>query len=96
MLALPGHTSEQRTLSKTQDNHLTGKAPYKFESREVPGPKETRPEGPLVLAIVTEDAQEVCFAPVGRMTVNPDELVGKIIKASRRASPAMPSRLSTL
>src|SRR5437016_412047 len=32
MLALPGHTSEQRTLSKTQNNHLTGKAPYKFES----------------------------------------------------------------
>jgi hypothetical protein len=30
-LALPGHTSEQRTLSKTQNNHLTGKAPYKFE-----------------------------------------------------------------
>src|ERR1700720_2330402 len=24
--------SEQRTLSKTQNNHLTGKAPYKFES----------------------------------------------------------------
>src|SRR3984957_13313206 len=23
--------SEQRTLSKTQNNHLTGKAPYKFE-----------------------------------------------------------------
>src|ERR1700738_1712043 len=32
MLALPGHTSEQRTLSKTQNNHLTGKAPYEFES----------------------------------------------------------------
>jgi hypothetical protein len=32
MLALPGRTSEQRTLSKTQNNHLTGKAPYKFES----------------------------------------------------------------
>src|SRR5580693_705817 len=32
MLALPGHTSEQRTLSKTQNNHLTGKAPYKFEA----------------------------------------------------------------
>src|ERR1700751_1151138 len=32
MLALPGHTSEQRTLSNTQNNHLTGKAPYKFES----------------------------------------------------------------
>src|ERR1700730_11971187 len=32
MLALPGHTSEQRTLRKTQNNHLTGKAPYKFES----------------------------------------------------------------
>src|SRR5438477_10336371 len=24
--------SEQRTLSKTQNNHLTAKAPYKFES----------------------------------------------------------------
>src|ERR1700730_1721581 len=24
--------SEQRTLSKTQNTHLTGKAPYKFES----------------------------------------------------------------
>src|SRR3984893_8787663 len=24
--------SEQRTISKTQNNHLTGKAPYKFES----------------------------------------------------------------
>ena len=24
--------SEHRTLSKTQNNHLTGKAPYKFES----------------------------------------------------------------
>src|SRR5260221_8572205 len=24
--------SEQRTLSKTENNHLTGKAPYKFES----------------------------------------------------------------
>src|ERR1700730_2301046 len=24
--------SEQRTLSKTQNNHLTGKAPYKFEA----------------------------------------------------------------
>src|ERR1700731_240934 len=24
--------SEQRTVSKTQNNHLTGKAPYKFES----------------------------------------------------------------
>src|SRR5438132_8130759 len=24
--------SEQRTLSKTQNNHLTGKAPYRFES----------------------------------------------------------------
>src|SRR5258708_36869326 len=23
--------SEQRTLSKTQNNHLTGKAPYKFD-----------------------------------------------------------------
>ena len=32
MPALPGHTSEQRTLSKTQNNHLTGKAPYKFEA----------------------------------------------------------------
>jgi hypothetical protein len=24
--------SEQKTVSKTQNNHLTGKAPYKFES----------------------------------------------------------------
>src|SRR6202035_4967615 len=32
MLALPGHTSEQRTLSKAKNNRLTGKAPYKFES----------------------------------------------------------------
>jgi hypothetical protein len=32
MLALPGHTSEQRTGNKTKNNHLTGKAPYKFES----------------------------------------------------------------
>ena len=29
MLALAGHTSEQRTLSKTKNNRLTGKAPYK-------------------------------------------------------------------
>src|SRR5438270_13333788 len=32
MLALPGHTSEQRTLSKTQNDHLTAKATYRFES----------------------------------------------------------------
>ena len=31
MLALPGHTSEQRTANKPKD-HLTGKAPYRFES----------------------------------------------------------------
>jgi hypothetical protein len=31
MLALPGHTSEQRTATN-QKHHLTGKAPYKFES----------------------------------------------------------------
>jgi hypothetical protein len=85
-ITLDGHHRQKERLQ----------AGIEFESREVPGPRETRPEGPLVLAIVTEDAQEVCFAPVGRMTVNPDELVGKITKASRRASPAMPSRLSTL
>src|SRR5690349_547649 len=69
--------SEQKTVSTTQNNRLTGKAPYKFESREAPGREETRPEGPFVLAIVAEDAQKVRFGPVGRMTVNPDELLGK-------------------
>src|SRR5690349_11548624 len=38
MLALPGHTSEQRTLSKTQNNHLTAKAPYKFAHGKPLGP----------------------------------------------------------
>ena len=33
--------SEQRTLSKTQNNHLTGKAPYKFESTSLQ-PAESR------------------------------------------------------
>ena len=37
MLALPGHTSEQRTGNKTKNNHLTGKAPYKFESGSLQG-----------------------------------------------------------
>jgi hypothetical protein len=39
--------SEQRTLSKTQNNHLTGKAPYKFESgllqRRVSRPAKVTP-----------------------------------------------------
>src|SRR5882757_7281654 len=42
--------SEQRTLSKTENNHLTGKAPYKFEygflQRRVscePDPRERKP-----------------------------------------------------
>src|SRR5260221_2812977 len=44
--------SEQRTLSKTQNNHLTGKAPYKFESGFLqervtcePGDQDRRREG---------------------------------------------------
>src|SRR6266403_653644 len=37
--------SEQRTLSKTQNNHLTGKAPYKFE----PGLLQRRVCEPSVL-----------------------------------------------
>jgi hypothetical protein len=32
MLALPGHTSEQKTVSTIQNYRLTGKAPYRFES----------------------------------------------------------------
>ena len=49
--------SEQRTLSKTQNNHLTGKAPYKFEStslqrrvlsnRKQSGPRIGMEKGPL-------------------------------------------------
>jgi hypothetical protein len=42
MLALPGHTSEQRTLSKTQNNHLTGKAPYKVRIRFAPAESPLR------------------------------------------------------
>src|ERR1700730_1678783 len=36
--------SEQRTLSKTQNNHLTGKAPYKFESTSLQRRVQCQPD----------------------------------------------------
>src|SRR5436853_1532424 len=57
--------SEQRTLSKTQNNHLTGKAPYKFEStllqrRVISEPRERSPSfnpGQTATAMITTSAR---------------------------------------
>ena len=62
--------SEQRTLSKTQNNHLTGKAPYKFESASLQRRVRCEPDfgGTRVqrrlspVPQVTRDGFEACLA----------------------------------
>jgi hypothetical protein len=56
--------SEQRTLSKTQNNHLTGKAPYKFESallqqRVQSEPRELRRQPPRSLGLLGSEQPNV-------------------------------------
>src|SRR5438270_13801356 len=49
--------SEQRTLSKTQNNHLTAKAPYKFETTFA-----KQLGVPLLLANVTQQVYQMARA----------------------------------
>src|SRR6516165_12235316 len=61
MLALPGHTSEQRTGNKPKKHHLTGKAPYKFEST----PLQQRVCEPSA-ASMASCSTRWCTAPISR------------------------------
>src|SRR3984893_4349703 len=61
--------SEQRTLSKTQNNHLTGKAPYKFESVSLqrgvsnePGARRAPPRS-VVCELVSTNAKLLAQMP---------------------------------
>src|SRR5580700_10368620 len=81
MLALPGHTSEQRTLSKTQNNHLTGKAPYKFESALL----QRRVRVPLVPVGTPNAASDEGAQPPSRLSASRSISSAGFVTATLRA-----------